>query len=54
TIDLSPLDETECNDLLLQKGFYKKPHSVAQVPDEYLNGPYIEIKVEAKNSKVDL
>ncbi|KAK3756173.1 hypothetical protein RRG08_064280 [Elysia crispata] len=42
--DLSPLDQKGCNDLLLNLGFYKKPNSAADVPSEYLDGPYIPIK----------
>lgn len=54
TIDLSPLEQKECNELLLRKGFYKKPNSAASVPDEFLNGPYVEIQVDKKQEKDDL
>ncbi|KAH9518649.1 hypothetical protein Btru_005894 [Bulinus truncatus] len=54
TIDLSPLEQKQCNDLLLKKGFYKKPHSGAEVPEEFLNGPYVEKQIEETDSKTDL
>jgi len=40
TIDLAPLTREECNQKLLQKGFYKKSSLDEQVPEEFANGPY--------------
>jgi hypothetical protein len=39
TFDLSSLNREQCNQLLLQKGFYKRSAD-EPVPDEYLEGPY--------------
>ena len=40
TIDLSPLNREECNQLLIGKGFYRKETPEAEVPEEYREGPY--------------
>jgi hypothetical protein len=40
TIDLSPLNREECNQLLLRKGFYKRSVPGEEVPVDYQEGPY--------------
>ena len=40
TIDLSPLNREECNQLLLRKGFYKRSAPGEEVPVDYQEGPY--------------
>uniref|UniRef100_A0A0B6Y8R3 Uncharacterized protein n=1 Tax=Arion vulgaris TaxID=1028688 RepID=A0A0B6Y8R3_9EUPU len=47
--DLSALTQSECNDLLRRKGFFKKLHAGVKVPDEYLTGPYVEVMTEVDN-----
>jgi len=37
---LSGRSRDECNDFLLNRGFYKKTSQGESVPDEYLQGPY--------------
>lgn len=39
-IDLAKLNREECNDLLTQKGFYKKASPEEEVPAEFQEGPY--------------
>lgn len=43
-IDLSPFSEEECINLLLRKGFFKKEDASTEVPEKYLNGPYVPVK----------
>jgi len=40
-IDLTKYDKEGCNKLLIQKGFYKKISNVEDVPEEYMQGPYV-------------
>lgn len=39
-IDLSKMNRDECNDLLTNKGFYKKASEDEEVPEEFKEGPY--------------
>ncbi|KAF2362101.1 Parvovirus non-structural protein 1 helicase domain [Trinorchestia longiramus] len=39
-VQLKSLNREQCNDLLLQKGFFKKNNKDDPVPEEYLEGPY--------------
>lgn len=41
TINLVPLSQSECNDLLLKRGFYKKQTPEEEVPEQYREGPYV-------------
>jgi len=43
-IDLAPLDQKGCNELLIKKGFFKKEHMATKVPKEYKKGPYVPIE----------
>jgi len=45
-IDLAPLDQKGCNELLIKKGFFKKEHMATKVPKIYKKGPYIPIEDE--------
>lgn len=40
-IDLSKFDREGCNQMLMAKGFYKKATVEEEVPEQYLQGPYI-------------
>lgn len=40
-IDLTKYNREECNNLLKKKGFYKRESQVEDVPEEYLQGPYV-------------
>jgi len=40
--DLSRFDQQGCNNLLKRKGFFKRSNSGDEVPQEYLEGPYVE------------
>lgn len=42
SIDLVQLSQSQCNDLLLQRGFYKKKTPEEEVPEQYRNGPYLQ------------
>lgn len=44
-IDLSELKRDACNQLLTNRGFYKKAKQDDEVPEEFRSGPY-EPKVE--------
>jgi len=46
-IDLAPLDQKGCNELLIKKGFFKKEHMATKVPKEYKKGPYVPIEDES-------
>ncbi|BFZ18795.1 hypothetical protein BsWGS_21834 [Bradybaena similaris] len=50
TIDLSPLTERECNEFLLNKGFFMKAHIGEKVPEKYLQGPYEGIQQEPQKN----
>ncbi|XP_023933229.1 selenoprotein M-like, partial [Lingula anatina] len=39
-IDLSKYNREECNQLLIDLGFYKKSDKDEDVPEEFLEGPY--------------
>jgi hypothetical protein len=39
-VQLKPLSREQCNNLLLEKGFFKKKNQNDPVPEEYLEGPY--------------
>ena len=45
-LELSGLSQKGCNDLLKKLGFFKKKHMGVDVPEEYLHGPYGEVKYE--------
>jgi len=40
-IRLDKYNRKRCNELLLEKGFYKKSNKDEEVPEEYKNGPFI-------------
>jgi len=40
-IDLAPHSQSQCNDLLLKRGFYKKKTAEEEVPEQYREGPYV-------------
>lgn len=39
-IELEHKNREECNQLLTQRGFYKKSEASEEVPEEYRQGPY--------------
>ena len=41
-IDLKKLSREQMNDVMIQKGFYKKTTKDEEVPEKYRKGPYIE------------
>ena len=41
-IDLKKLSREQMNDVIIQKGFYKKTTKEEMVPEEYREGPYTE------------
>lgn len=41
TIDLSPLNREECNQLLLRKGFFRREKTEDPIPEEFQSGPYV-------------
>ena len=45
-LDLSELSREECNNLLLDRGFYKKSTENEDVPEKYRQGPYHTINQE--------
>jgi hypothetical protein len=40
TIDLSPLNREQCNQLLVQRGFFRRDNAGDPVPTEFEEGPY--------------
>lgn len=40
-VQLAALKRDECNQLLLNKGFYKKTSEEGEVPVEFKSGPYM-------------
>jgi len=52
-IDLAPLDQKGCNDLLIKKGFFKKEHMATKIPKEYKKGPYVPIEDEPAEKSED-
>jgi len=51
-IDLAPLDQKGCNDLLISKGFFKKADESSEVPEEYASGPYVEVSKSADKNEL--
>lgn len=47
-VRLDKKDRQQCNDLLIEKGFYKKKNKDEKVPEEYKNGPYIPVDIPEK------
>jgi hypothetical protein len=45
-LELSELSREECNNLLLNRGFYKKSAENEDVPEKYKLGPYHPINQE--------
>ena len=41
-IDIKKMSQKQMNDVMIQKGFYKKTTKEEEVPEEYRKGPYIE------------
>ncbi|KAA0203050.1 hypothetical protein HAZT_HAZT004193 [Hyalella azteca] len=39
-VSLSNLNQQQCNDVLLKKGFFKRKNADDPVPEEFLEGPY--------------
>jgi len=39
-VDLSPFNREQCNQLLKEKGFYRKQAVDDVVPEEFMSGPY--------------
>ncbi|GFS10998.1 selenoprotein M-like [Elysia marginata] len=52
TYDLTTLDQKECNELLINLGFYKRPNSAADVPPQYMEGPYVPLNEEGAQDDV--
>ncbi|KAK2155573.1 hypothetical protein LSH36_236g01030 [Paralvinella palmiformis] len=46
TINLQDYNRQQCNDLLLNRGFYKKANPNDDVPEEFQNAPYKRIERE--------
>lgn len=43
-IDLGKYDREGCNQLLIEKGFWKKHRGDEDAPEEYRNGPYVPVE----------
>jgi len=49
TVDLKTFSRVQCNEYLLERGFFKKETETSQVPEEFQQGPYLPSKEEAKS-----